>query len=100
MGTCFIQSGVGAVAGAISTRNNSNVLWSPPGMGELRIRRTLAPRLLDELGAWPREEIQPKRAVAGRLVELMQREREIAALVGTATAISRSRGSWTLPSAP
>jgi DNA-binding NarL/FixJ family response regulator len=48
---------------------------------ELWIRRTLTPRLLDELGAWPRAEIQPRRADAGRLAELTLREREIAALV-------------------
>jgi two-component system nitrate/nitrite response regulator NarL len=50
--------------------------------GELWIRRTLTPRLLDELGLRSREEEQPRRAAAGRLVRLTQREREIAALVG------------------
>jgi two-component system NarL family response regulator len=49
--------------------------------GELWIRRSLTPWLLDELGAQSRDDVQPTRMVAGRLVELTQREREIAALV-------------------
>ena len=50
--------------------------------GELWIRRSITPRLLDELGAKLRDETQPKRLVVGRLAELTQREREIAELIG------------------
>ena len=48
--------------------------------GELWIRRSITPRLLD--GARPRDESQIKRISAGRLADLTQREREIAALIG------------------
>ena len=50
--------------------------------GELWIRRSITPRLLDELGAKLRYEAQPKRAMAGCLAELTLREREIAELIG------------------
>jgi len=50
--------------------------------GELWIRRSITPRLLDELGARLRDESQIKRVSAGRLADLTQREREIAALIG------------------
>jgi two-component system NarL family response regulator len=54
--------------------------------GELWIRRTLTPLLLDELGASARdEETNARRANAnlGRLADLTRREREIAALVAS-----------------
>jgi DNA-binding NarL/FixJ family response regulator len=50
--------------------------------GELWIRRTLTPRLLDELGARLREESEGRREAMARLQELTRREREIADLVG------------------
>jgi len=50
--------------------------------GELWIRRSITPRLLDELGARLRNEDPIKRASVGRLAELTQREREIAVLIG------------------
>ncbi|MBK4733832.1 LuxR C-terminal-related transcriptional regulator [Noviherbaspirillum pedocola] len=50
--------------------------------GELWIRRTLTPRLLDELGARLREESEGRREAVARLQELTRREREIADLVG------------------
>ena len=49
--------------------------------GELWIRRSITPRLLDELGVM-RHNFQTSRADVGRLAELTQREREIAAHVG------------------
>ena len=51
--------------------------------GEVWIRRTLTPRLLDELGALSPDETQPARAIVGRLADLTERQLEIAALVGT-----------------
>jgi len=51
-------------------------------LGELWIRRSLMPRLLDELGVRAHGEDLSKRAAAGRLLYLTEREREIAALVG------------------
>lgn len=54
--------------------------------GELWIRRTITPLLLDELGASTRnEETNTRRATAslGRLADLTRREREIAALVAS-----------------
>ncbi len=52
-------------------------------IGELWIRRSLMPRLLDGLGMrLPVGAAFEKRAVVGRLVCLTQREHEIAALVG------------------
>ena len=51
-------------------------------LGELWIRRSLMPRLLDELGVRTHHEELSKRAAAGRLLYLTEREREIAALVG------------------
>jgi two-component system NarL family response regulator len=50
--------------------------------GELWIRRTLTPRLLDELGTRIREENDSKRAAMARLADLTRREREIAELIG------------------
>jgi len=52
-------------------------------VGELWIRRSLVPRLLDELGARFSCGVHDKRAVIGRLAYLTVREREIAALVGS-----------------
>jgi two-component system NarL family response regulator len=50
--------------------------------GELWIRRSITPRLLDELGANVRNEFDRNtRAGVGRLTELTQREREIAMLI-------------------
>ncbi len=51
--------------------------------GELWIRRTLTPLLLDELGAKSRDEAKTKRTNAGRLGDLTRREREIAGLVAS-----------------
>ncbi|QOL49119.1 LuxR C-terminal-related transcriptional regulator [Massilia litorea] len=50
--------------------------------GELWIRRTLTPRLLDELGARIRADNEGRRAAMARLADLTRREREIAELVG------------------
>ena len=50
--------------------------------GELWIRRSITPRLLNELGARLRDETQATRAVTGRLAALTLREREIAELIG------------------
>lgn len=50
--------------------------------GELWIRRTLTPRLLDELGARIRADTEGRRAAMARLAELTRREREIAELIG------------------
>lgn len=50
--------------------------------GELWIRRTLTPRLLDELGARIRADSEGRRAAMARLAELTRREREIAELIG------------------
>ena len=50
--------------------------------GELWIRRTLTPRLLDELGARIRADDEGRRAALARLAELTRREREIAELIG------------------
>jgi DNA-binding NarL/FixJ family response regulator len=51
--------------------------------GELWIRRSLTPRLLDELGEKLRHENRVAAAsTVGRLAELTLREREIAALIG------------------
>jgi two-component system NarL family response regulator len=50
--------------------------------GELWIRRTLTPHLLADPAAQFHNDMQAKSAVAGGLIELTQREREIAALVG------------------
>lgn len=50
--------------------------------GELWIRRTLTCRLLDELGLIIREKNQIKLAASNLLVNLTQREHEIATLVG------------------
>lgn len=50
--------------------------------GELWIRRTLTCRLLDELGLIIREKNQIKQAASNLLVNLTQREHEIATLVG------------------
>jgi DNA-binding NarL/FixJ family response regulator len=53
--------------------------------GELWIRRTLTPRLLDELGARIRDDShdsESRRATIARLAELTRREREIAELIG------------------
>jgi two-component system NarL family response regulator len=50
--------------------------------GELWIRRTLTPRLLEELGTRIREDNDSKRAAMARLIELTRREREIAELIG------------------
>lgn len=47
--------------------------------GELWIRRTLTPRLLDELGARIRDDSESRRATIARLT---RREREIADLIG------------------
>ena len=53
------------------------------GQGELWIRRSITPRLLDELGAKVRNEADRNtRAGVARLAELTQREREIAMLIG------------------
>ena len=51
-------------------------------LGELWIRRSLVPRLLDELGVRFSCGVGDKRAIAGRLAYLTQREREIAELIG------------------
>jgi DNA-binding NarL/FixJ family response regulator len=50
--------------------------------GELWIRRSITPRLLDELGARLRDETRTTHVVAGRLAGLTPREREIAELIG------------------
>lgn len=50
--------------------------------GELWIRRTLTPRLLDELGARIRADSEGRRAAMARLADLTRREREIAELIG------------------
>jgi DNA-binding NarL/FixJ family response regulator len=50
--------------------------------GELWIRRTLTPRLLDELGARIRADSEGRRAAMARLADLTRREREIAQLIG------------------
>jgi DNA-binding NarL/FixJ family response regulator len=50
--------------------------------GELWIRRSITPRLLDELGARFRDEANATRTGAGRLAVLTQREQEIAGLIG------------------
>jgi DNA-binding NarL/FixJ family response regulator len=50
--------------------------------GELWIRRTLTPRLLDELGARMRDDSDTRRANVARLADLTRREREIAELIG------------------
>lgn len=50
--------------------------------GELWIRRSITPRLLDELGARLRDETRTTHGVAGRLAGLTPREREIAELIG------------------
>jgi two-component system NarL family response regulator len=50
--------------------------------GELWIRRSITPRLLDELGARLRDETRTTHVVAGRLADLTLREREIAELIG------------------
>jgi DNA-binding NarL/FixJ family response regulator len=52
-------------------------------LGELWIRRSLMLRLVDELGVRTYGEEFSRRAVEGRLVYLTEREREIAALVGS-----------------
>jgi len=52
-------------------------------VGELWIRRSLVPRLLDELGVQFSSIVDDKRGVTGRLAYLTVREREIAALVGS-----------------
>jgi len=51
-------------------------------LGELWIRRSLMPRLLDELGVRFQGADHAKRAAVGRLAFLTAREHEIAALVG------------------
>lgn len=51
--------------------------------GELWIRRTLTPRLLDELGARIRDDSETRRANVARLADLTRREREIAELIGS-----------------
>lgn len=50
--------------------------------GELWIRRSLTPHLLDELGARIRDDSELRRANVGRLMDLTRREREIAELIG------------------
>lgn len=50
-------------------------------VGELWIRRSLTPRLLDEPSVAPSDRTQTRRAVAGRLAYLTHREQEIAALI-------------------
>jgi DNA-binding NarL/FixJ family response regulator len=50
--------------------------------GELWIRRSITPRLLDELGARLRDETRTTHVVAGHLAGLTPREREIAELIG------------------
>jgi two-component system NarL family response regulator len=50
--------------------------------GELWIRRSITPRLLDELGARLRDEARTTHIVAGLLADLTLREREIAELIG------------------
>jgi two-component system NarL family response regulator len=53
-------------------------------LGELWIRRSLVPRLLDALGLkFPAVAAMERRAVTGRLVSLTEREHQIAALVGS-----------------
>jgi len=53
-------------------------------VGELWIRRTLVPRLLDELGMrFTAGALPDRRASVGRLAYLTDREREIATLVGS-----------------
>lgn len=50
--------------------------------GELWIRRTITPRLLDELGARIRDDSESRRTAIARLADLTRREREIAELIG------------------
>lgn len=50
--------------------------------GEVWIRRTLTPRLLEELGARMRNQDDETQAAVLRLAELTRREREIAELIG------------------
>src|SRR4030095_5719456 len=52
-------------------------------LGELWIRRSLIPRVLEDLGVTLAGGAQAKRAVVGRLAYLTEREHEIAALVGS-----------------
>jgi DNA-binding NarL/FixJ family response regulator len=52
-------------------------------IGELWIRRSLTPRLLDELGASLQSAIQSRRAAVGRLAYLTRREQEIATLIAS-----------------
>ena len=61
-------------------------------IGELWIRRSLTPRLLDELDTGSRSAIRSQGAIVGRLAYLTQREQEIAALIangGTNKQIAR-----------
>jgi DNA-binding NarL/FixJ family response regulator len=57
--------------------------------GELWIRRTLTPRLLDELGARIRADSDGRRAAMARLADLTRREREIAELIGNGESNKR-----------
>jgi two-component system NarL family response regulator len=50
--------------------------------GEVWIRRSLTPRLLDALGARMHDASDNKRASVARLADLTRREREIAKLIG------------------
>ena len=58
--------------------------------GELWIRRSITPRLLDKLGARLRNETPTTRVIAGRLAALTVREREIAELIGNGESNNRS----------
>jgi DNA-binding NarL/FixJ family response regulator len=61
-------------------------------IGELWIRWSLTPRLLDEPGTSSHSTIQSRRAIVGRLAYLTRREQEIAALIangGTNKRIAR-----------
>jgi len=61
-------------------------------IGELWIRRSLTPRLLDEWATRPRSAIRSQGATVGRIAYLTQREQEIAALIakgGTNKQIAR-----------
>lgn len=50
-------------------------------VGELWIRRSLTPQLLDAMGVESEDDTPTRRAIVGRLAYLTQREQEIAALV-------------------
>lgn len=78
----LFKAGVrGCCPGDIEPKHLKSVVLAVQ-QGELWIRRTLTCRLLDELGVIVREKNQIKQAASNLLVNLTQREHEIATLVG------------------